>query len=83
VRVAGTVQGVGFRYFAASRARSLGVAGWIRNEPGGEVTAAFEGSREQVESMVDWCRRGPPGAYVDDLQVTWSEPAGDSGFRVG
>jgi acylphosphatase len=35
------VQGVGFRYYAAGRARSLGVAGWIRNEPSGEVTAAF------------------------------------------
>jgi acylphosphatase len=68
---------------AATRAHSLGVAGWIRNEADGVVTAAFEGGREQVESMVEWCRRGPPGADVHDVQVAWTEPVGDSGFRIG
>jgi acylphosphatase len=82
VHVAGRVQGVGFRFVAAQRARSLGVAGWIRNEPDGTVSAAFEGSRELVESMIDWCRRGPSGAHVRDVGVIWEQPTGASGFEI-
>jgi len=81
-RVAGSVQGVGFRYLAAKRARSLGLAGWIRNELDGSVSAAFEGPRERVQSMLDWCRRGPSGATVSNLQVSWEEPTGAAKFEI-
>jgi acylphosphatase len=42
----------------------------------------FEGEGEQVESMVAWCHRGPAGARVDDVEVTWEEPAGERRFMV-
>jgi acylphosphatase len=76
------VQGVGFRYQARARAESLGVAGFVRNASDGSVEAAFEGDDELVESMVDWCRRGPRGARVDDLEVSWQQPTGEQGFAV-
>jgi acylphosphatase len=76
------VQGVGFRFLAAQRARSLGVVGWIRNEADGSVSAAFEGRRELVESMLDWCRRGPSGSHVRDVDVTWEQPTGAAGFQI-
>jgi acylphosphatase len=76
------VQGVFFRVETRDRARSLGLSGWVTNAPDGTVRAAFEGEDERVESMVDWCRRGPRGASVDDLEVTWSEPRGESEFSI-
>jgi len=76
------VQGVGFRYQARSRARSLGLSGFVRNLPDGSVEAAFEGRDDVVESMVDWCRRGPRGARVDDLEVSWEQPTGEHDFAV-
>ena len=82
VRVRGRVQGVGFRYAAVSRARSLDVAGWVRNTSDGSVEAAFEGDDERVESMVAWCRRGPAGADVERVEVEWEEPRSEHGFRV-
>jgi protein-L-isoaspartate(D-aspartate) O-methyltransferase len=83
VRVTGRVQGIGFRYLAERRARSLGVSGWIRNEPGGAVAAAFEGPRDRVESMIDWCRRGPSGSRVDEVEVSWRAPQGEESFTIG
>jgi acylphosphatase len=82
VRVTGAVQGVFFRSEARDRARSLGVSGWIRNAPDGSVRAVFEGDEEKVRSMVEWCRRGPSGARVDDVQVDWEEVHGESGFHI-
>jgi len=82
VRVRGFVQGVGFRYDARRRARSLGIGGWIHNAHDGSVEAVFEGEDGRVESMVDWCRRGPSGASIEDVEVSWEEPVGESGFRI-
>lgn len=82
VVVRGSVQGVFFRAEARDRARSLGIAGWVRNAPDGTVEATFEGDEEKVKSMVEWCRRGPPGARVDDIEVTWLEPEGAEGFSI-
>ncbi len=83
VVVHGAVQGVFFRAETRDRARSLGVAGWARNAHNGTLEAAFEGGDEQVESMVEWCRRGPSGARVEEVDVTWVELEGDEGFSIG
>jgi acylphosphatase len=72
--LAGRVQGVGFRYYAAERARGQNLAGWVRNLDSGEVEAVFQGPRGAVEDMVRWCTDGPPGAHVRDIRVTWDEP---------
>ncbi|MGH2935370.1 MAG: acylphosphatase [Gaiellaceae bacterium] len=82
VRVRGRVQGVGFRQSVASRARSLGLGGSVANLADGSVEAVFEGQRDRVESMVEWCRRGPPGAHVTGLDETPEEPRGAAGFRI-
>jgi acylphosphatase len=82
VRVRGRVQGVFFRAETRARAESLGLAGWVRNAADGSVEAIFEGEPERVESMVEWCRRGPDGAIVEGVEALAEEPAGESGFRV-
>jgi acylphosphatase len=83
VVVTGRVQGVGFRYAVSERARTRGVAGWVRNLPSGQVEAVFEGEASAVEAMVGYCRRGPLGASVDDVRVTAETPAGEAGFSAG
>jgi acylphosphatase len=80
--ISGRVQGVFFRAEASQRARSLGLSGWVHNRPDGAVEAAFEGSREAVESMLRWCDQGPTGARVDAVDVTWEQPVGGEGFEV-
>jgi acylphosphatase len=82
VRVHGRVQGVFFRADTRARAQSLGLAGWVRNAPDGSVEAVFEGKAERVDSMVEWCRHGPAGAIVDQVETVREEPTGESGFRV-
>jgi acylphosphatase len=82
VQIYGFVQGVGFRFAVEREARSRGVSGWVRNRPDGAVEAMFEGEREDVESLVDFCRRGPRGADVERVDVEAESPEGLFGFRV-
>lgn len=74
VFVSGSVQGVFFRQEAARRAGSRDVVGWIRNLPDGRVEAVFEGYEAAVQSLVEWCERGPQMADVRDVSVSWEEP---------
>lgn len=82
VVIRGRVQGVFFRAEAAERARSLGLAGWVRNNPDGTVEAVFQGDRDRIESMVAWCRRGPAAASVEDVEVEWTEIRDERGFAT-
>jgi acylphosphatase len=58
----------------------LGIGGWVRNRADGTVEAVFEGSRDRVESIVDWCRRGPSGARVEVVEVEEEAPLGEGEF---
>jgi acylphosphatase len=80
--VHGRVQGVFFRDSVRERARSRGVAGWVRNNPDGTVEAVFEGEPDAVESMLRVCREGPGRADVSDVQISDEPPEGLSGFDV-
>jgi acylphosphatase len=82
VVVSGLVQGVWFRESTRTRAESLGVSGWVRNNPDGTVEAVFEGDPAAVERLVEFCRTGPRGAYVDRIDVGDEPPEGLVGFSV-
>jgi len=83
VFVNGMVQGVFFRYETRRLAIRSGVCGWVRNLFDGRVEAVFEGEKEDVERLVEFCRRGPPGARVENVEVLWEDYKGEfEGFRT-
>jgi acylphosphatase len=82
VVVHGFVQGVGFRFAVERAARTRGVSGWVRNRPDGTVEAVFEGAPRDVEALVGFCRRGPRGAEVAQVDVEAESPEGLAGFHI-
>jgi len=82
VVVQGHVQGVFFRETVRRRALAAKVAGYVRNRPDGSVEAVFEGERDAVERLVEFCREGPRGARVDWVDVENEVPGGLTGFEV-
>jgi acylphosphatase len=77
VLVNGRVQGVFFRSETQIQAKKLDVKGWIRNLADGRVEAVFEGEDGAVKKLIDFCRRGPPGAKVTSVNVLWETYTGD------
>jgi acylphosphatase len=82
VVISGRVQGVFFREQTRRRADAAGVSGWVRNNEDGTVEAWFEGDEQDVAVLVDFARRGPSSAEVDDVEVEEVQPAGAQGFEV-
>ena len=77
VFVSGLVQGVFFRQNTVLQAQIVGVNGWIRNLFDGRVEAVFEGDQKKVEKLVDYCRKGPVHAEVEEVEVTYEDYKGE------
>lgn len=83
VFVSGLVQGVFFRMHTKRMADTLNVKGWVRNLRDGRVEAVFEGREKDVEKMIEWCKKGPSGAIVREVNVTFQEYRGEfKDFRI-
>ena len=78
----GVVQGVGFRISLARVARTRGAAGWVRNRADGAVEAVLEGAWDVVDGVVAWCREGPRGARVDQVEVEEGTVEGLTTFEI-
>jgi len=84
VFIEGKVQGVFYRNWVRSKAKKLGLTGWVKNLADGRVEAIFEGPKEAVKHIVDSCWTGPNASKVKKIGVKW-EKVGNrhEGFEIG
>jgi acylphosphatase len=82
VRIAGRVQGVGYRYWTEDTAHELGLSGWVRNRRDGSVEALFSGAAEGVAEMLRRCHDGPTAAAVASVEVLGEGGDPPGGFEV-
>ncbi|MFA4015323.1 MAG: hypothetical protein RUDDFDWM_000403 [Candidatus Fervidibacterota bacterium] len=75
--VYGLVQGVGYRYFTIWEASKLGLTGYVRNLSDGSVEVVAEGSKEELDKLLEKLHQGPPAARVRKVIVNWSEAKGE------
>lgn len=82
ILIRGRVQGVGYRAWTERVALSHGLRGWVRNRRDGAVEAVFIGAEGPVAAMIEACRRGPAGAFVEALDHREASP-GEVRLRRG
>lgn len=76
IKVYGIVQGVGFRASTLRQARKLGLKGYVRNIPTGEVEIVAEGDESKINMLLEWAKKGPAGAVVESVEYKIEEPTG-------
>jgi acylphosphatase len=77
VVVSGRVQGVFFRARTKRQADNRDVKGWVLNRDDGKLEAVFEGEEEAVKAMVEFCKRGPSGAIITNVDLVWENYVGE------
>ena len=83
VLVSGKVQGVFFRSSTKDKAEELGISGWVRNLADGRVEAVLEGEKEDLDKMLEWCRKGPEYARVTGIEIIEEDYKGEfEGFLL-
>jgi acylphosphatase len=80
--VKGRVQGVFYRATAKDVADEIGVVGWVKNTEEGNVEIMASGSEEQIQKMIEWCKKGPRKAIVTDVIVTNVEEENFKSFDI-
>ena len=50
-------------------ADKLGLKGWVRNLPDGRVEVVAEGSKEAIRTLIEFLKRGPPLAKVENIEI--------------
>ncbi|WP_150237460.1 acylphosphatase [Nocardiopsis quinghaiensis] len=74
--VRGRVQGVGFRWWARSKALELGLSGAATNLDDGRVEVVAEGPRSDCERLLGHLRGGATPGRVDSVAERWSSSRG-------
>lgn len=69
VIIRGNVQGVFFRYHLLQLSLQYSIKGYVKNKQDGTVEAVFQGHQEDILSMINFCKKGPDQAKVDDIEV--------------
>ncbi len=82
IKISGRVQGVSFRYCTQSKARELGIRGYVKNMPDGSVFIEATGKEDKMDQFVDFCCQGPSMARVDNLETENTDPAKEDNFVV-
>lgn len=82
IRVWGRVQGVNYRRAAQREAVHLGVTGFARNMPDDSVWIEAEGDEDAMERFIAWCKKGPPRAGVETVEVQDGDLVGYKGFEI-
>ena len=82
IKVYGKVQGVWFRKSAQQKALALGLRGFCKNMEDGSVYIEAEGDLEKLFNFVNWCKKGPELAEVENIKMSEETPTGPMGFVV-
>jgi acylphosphatase len=78
----GRVQGVGFRFTCQRIAEGLGLVGWVRNMPDGNVEVAVEGSKDEIDEFLSSLKNSM-GRYISRENVVWKSFKGEcKGFNI-
>jgi acylphosphatase len=82
--ISGSVQGVGYRFFAVRAAQRLGLAGFVRNLGDGRVEIYAIGDARQLEELRQELERGPRAAQVTGVSDEETEllPRYADGFSI-
>lgn len=67
--VNGKVQGVFFRAYTRTRANRLGITGWVRNKPDGDVEVVATGTQAKLDLFIKWLHVGSPMSAVKSVSA--------------
>ncbi len=72
--VSGNVQGVFYRHNTNQVANRLGLKGFVRNLPNGDVEVVAEGNENKLNELTEFCKKGPIGANVENIKIEYEKP---------
>jgi acylphosphatase len=67
--IGGIVQGIFFRAFVKENAEKYNTKGFVRNLEDGRVEIFLEGNNEDVDKMIELCKKGPKHSEIKSVEI--------------
>lgn len=80
--ISGKVQGVFFRATAKKIAVNLNITGWIKNTEDKKVEALLSGESTSLKEFIEWCKKGPDKAVVQEVSIQKADYQTFSNFQI-
>ncbi len=80
--VSGRVQGVFFRDNTRRKAIALGLKGYAKNLPDGNVEVVAKGKEDKLKELVEFIKKGPGVAEVKGIEIKHKEPENFKSFEI-
>jgi|TARA_Y100000034_G_C6612687_1_gene266858 acylphosphatase len=78
----GTVQGIFFRSFVKENAERYNVKGFTRNLENGKIEIFLEGDSNDVNKMIELCKKGPKHSQIKNIEMKEETFQGFKNFKV-
>ncbi|HHS49038.1 MAG TPA: acylphosphatase [Desulfurella acetivorans] len=82
IKITGKVQNVGFRAYAETIAKQLGLSGYVKNVGTNMVESVVCGEEELVAQYINACKIGPKRAIVENIEVQDVQNTSYEGFNI-
>ena len=80
--VSGRVQGVFFRDNTRRKAIELGLNGYAKNLPDGNVEVVAQGDEGKISELIEFINKGPGIAKVENIKIKHKEPENFKSFEI-
>ena len=80
--ISGRVQGVFFRDNTRRKAKELGLTGYAKNLPDGNVEVVAEGNEDKINELIKFMKKSPGIASVTGIQIKHKEPENFKNFEI-
>lgn len=80
--ISGELREKGFRFSAMQKAYEHSISGFVRRKRDGRIYIEAEGDEENLNNYLEWCRKGPLGTIVYNVQVEEGDSKDFSTFEI-
>ena len=78
----GKVQGVYYRASTKAKAISIGLTGYVKNKPNGDVVIHVQGNKATIDQLIEWCHVGSERAVVNNVICTPADIGDYTDFEI-
>ena len=80
--VSGKVQGVFFRDSTRRKANELGLVGYVRNLPDGNVEVVAQGNEDKIKELISFIKNNPGHSKVKEIKINYKELENFNEFEI-
>jgi acylphosphatase len=78
ILIEGRLQAMNFRLNTQQQAKTLGLAGFVRNLSDGRIEIEAQGEESDIEKLLIWCQEDPRNSQIKSILYRYEDKTNES-----